>query len=167
MTQNHPHSYAKTQYKNIHVVRARGKACLVSLCKILNQFDKGFAILHDADRERVCGTKTKKMRKNAAWTVNQRILDITEAGRKANRIRLVASVPNFEEAFFGEAADGEKPYSALARLKTDDSAFQAIANLLDCLVDWSTPIPVGAIAWTSMDDLKKAVDEFDATSTAT
>jgi putative ATP-dependent endonuclease of OLD family len=163
----HVISQNSKKYKNIHVVRARGKACLVSLCKILNQFDKGFAILHDADREKICGTKTKKMRKNAAWTVNQRILDITEAGRKTNRIRLVASVPNFEEAFFGEAADGEKPYSALARLKTDDSAFQAIANLLDCLVDWSTPIPVGAIAWTSMDDLKKAVDEFDAASTVT
>jgi len=152
------------RFKDIHIVRARGKACLVSLCKILNQFDKGFAILHDADREKVMGTKTKKMRLNAAWTVNQKILEITEQGRAAGRVRLLASVPNFEEAFFGEAADGEKPYSALARLKSDSVAYKAIAGLLDCLVDSSKPISPGAMAWTSMDELKRAVEAFDVAS---
>jgi len=154
------------RFKDIHVVRARGKACLVSLCKILDQFDKGFAILHDADREKVIGTKTKKERINGAWTVNQRILEGTETGRAAGRVRLFASVPNFEEAFFGEAADGEKPYSALARLKSDAAAFQTIAGLLDSLVDGSKAIPTGAKAWTSMEDLKQAVEAFDAASNA-
>lgn len=162
----HVISQEPARFKDIHVVRARGKACLVSLCKILNQFDKGFAILHDADREKVMGTKTKKMRLNAAWTVNQRILEITDEGRAAGRVRLLASVPNFEEAFFGEVADGEKPYSALARMKSDAVAYKTIAALLECLVDSTKPIPVGAKAWTSMDELKKAVEDFDAASNA-
>jgi putative ATP-dependent endonuclease of OLD family len=151
-----------TKYKDIHVVRARGKACLVSLCKILNQFGKGFAVLHDADREKIRSKKTRKERTNSAWTENERILKVTEVGRTASRIRLLATVPNFEEAFFREKADGDKPYSALARLKADDSVFRAIAALLDCLIDFSIPVPMGAKAWISLDDLKQAVDAFDA-----
>jgi putative ATP-dependent endonuclease of OLD family len=154
------------KYKDIHVVRARGKACLVSLCKILNQFDKGYSILHDADREKVRGKKTKKERANPAWSENQKILTVTDDGRKAGRIRLLASIPNFEEAFFGEAADGDKPYSALARLKKDTSAFQGTAELLDCLIEPTKPIPDGAKAWTSLDELKVAVEAFDAAGTA-
>jgi len=49
----HVISCLPTKYRDVHVVRARGKACLVSLCKILNQFDKGYGILHDADRKEI------------------------------------------------------------------------------------------------------------------
>jgi putative ATP-dependent endonuclease of OLD family len=145
------------KYKDVHVVRARGKACLVSLCKILNQFDKGYAVLHDADRE-----KTKKERKNPSWTENQKLLDITHEGRTAGRVRLIASVPNFEEAYLDEEARGDKPYSALARLRRDATAFQRIANLLECLLDSAKQVPPGAKQWTSLDDLKATVDAFDA-----
>ena len=152
------------KYKDIHIVRARGKACLSSLCKILNQFDKGYAILHDADRERVCSKKTKKERANPAWSENQKILNVTEGGRNAGKVCLLASVPNFEEAFFGEEADGDKPYSALAHLKNDSNAFRIISELLDCLIDPSKPVPNGAKEWTSLDGLKAAVEAFDAAS---
>jgi putative ATP-dependent endonuclease of OLD family len=152
------------KYKNIHIVRARGKACLVSLCKILNQFDKTYAILHDADREKIRSRKTKKERANPAWSENQKILNVTEEGRTAGKITLIASVPNFEEAFFGQEADGDKPYSALARLKKDSTVFSRITQLLDCLVERTSPIPDGAKAWTSMDDLKAAVEASDASN---
>ncbi len=149
------------KYKDIHVVRARGKACLVSLCKILNQFDKGYSILHDADREKVISKVTKKERVNSAWSENQKILTVTEAGRTAGRVRLLASVPNFEEAFFDEEANADKPYSALARLKSDETAFSKIAELLDCLVEAAKPVPNGAKAWASLEELKTAVEAFD------
>ena len=149
------------KYKNIHIVRARGKACLVSLCKILNQFDKAYAILHDADREKICSKKTKKERTNPAWSENQKILNITEEGRNGGKVSLLASVPNFEEAFFGEEADGDKPYSALAHLKKDSNAFRIINELLDCLIDPTKPVPNGAKAWTSLADLKAAVEAFN------
>lgn len=153
------------KYKDIHIVRARGKACLVSLCKILNQFDKAYAILHDADREKVLSKRTKKERANPAWSENLKILDVTEEGRSKGKVRLLASVPNFEEAFFGEEANIDKPYSALAHLKKDSNFFQKIAELLDCLIDPTKSVPNGSKVWTALDDLKTAVEAFDAANT--
>jgi putative ATP-dependent endonuclease of OLD family len=149
------------KYRGVHIVRARGKACLVSLCKILNQFDKGYAILHDSDRKDVIDKKTKNRRANTAWTENSKILTETEAGRSTGKIRLLASVPDFEEAFFGEEAQRDKPYSALARLKADESAFLRIAALLDCLLGTSQEVPDGALGWNSIDELEAAVAAFD------
>ena len=37
------------RYKDVHIVRARGKATICSLSKILNQFGAPYAILHDSD----------------------------------------------------------------------------------------------------------------------
>lgn len=37
------------RYKNVHIIRARGKATIVSLCKILNHFGSGYSVLHDSD----------------------------------------------------------------------------------------------------------------------
>ncbi len=157
----HVVSCNELKYRDVHIVRARGKACLVSLCKILNQFDKGYAILHDADRKELEDKKTKTKRANPAWAVNARILAETEAGRNAGRIRLVASIANFEEAFFGETPERDKPYSALAHLKAEETTFQAIARLLDSLLDPKAPVPKGALEWTSVGQLDAAVASFD------
>jgi putative ATP-dependent endonuclease of OLD family len=149
------------KYGNVHIVRARGKACLVSLCKILNQFDKGYGILHDSDRAMLKDKRTGANRTNSAWSENLKILKETEVGRAAGKIRLLASVPNFEQAFFGREAGRDKPYSALARLGEDEAAFQRIAALLDFLINAGTSVPESAIEWTSIGDLEKAVLEFD------
>jgi len=152
----HIMSCDQDKYRDVHVVRARGKACLVSLCKILNQFDKSYGILHDSDRKTVFSKKTQKQRTNSAWTENGKILKETQAGREKGMIRLVASVPNFEAAFFGEEGEEDKPYSALARLKIEETAFKKVAVLLDCLLDKKAPIPEGAVEWSSLDELEKA-----------
>jgi putative ATP-dependent endonuclease of OLD family len=149
-------------YKGIHVVRARGKACISSVCKILNQFGTGYAVLHDADREKSKNEKTGVERANPAWTENAKLLVVTEAGRASGKVRLVASVPNLEEAFFGREADGEKPYSALSHLKRDGKAFQDIASLLDALSDPAQTVPCGAIEWANIEELAQAVRAFDA-----
>lgn len=145
------------QFKDIHVVRARGKACLSSLCKILNQFDKGYSILHDSDREKVLGKKSGVERANPAWKENEKLLQVTKEGREQGRIRLVASIPNFEEAFFGEEAYEDKPFSALARLKSDDVAYQKTSALLKCLVDRSAAVPLGAMEWADLAQLRGAL----------
>jgi putative ATP-dependent endonuclease of OLD family len=154
-------------YGGVHVVRARGKACLVALCKILNHFDKGYAILHDSDRKEVIEKKTKSKRTNAAWAENPKILTETEVGRKSGKIRLLASVPNFEEAFLGEETHHDKPYSALARLRAHESAFLRIATLLDSLLDNSQKVPEGAVEWSSIDELEAAVVAFDTVNETT
>jgi putative ATP-dependent endonuclease of OLD family len=128
----------------------------------LNQFGTGYAVLHDADREKIKSKTTGKERTNSAWTENAKLLVVTEAGRSSGKVRLVASVPNLEEAFFGNEADGEKPYSALSHLKRDGKAFQGIAALLDALIDSARPVPVGALEWATLEELAQAVQAFDA-----
>jgi len=150
-----------TAYKGVHIVRARGKACVSSLCKILNQFGSGYSVLHDSDRETVTSKKTGRERANPAWAENGKILSVTKAGRTAGTIRLVASVPNLEEAFFGEAADGEKPFGAIVHLKADNTVFQRVASLLDALVDTTKTIPDGAKEWATVEELSQAVQAFD------
>lgn len=53
-------------YDDVHIVRARGKAIIPSLCKILNQFACPYAILHDADSE-----KTKDGKKQSCMDNKQ------------------------------------------------------------------------------------------------
>lgn len=153
-------------YADVHIVRARGKACLVSLCKILNQFDKGYAVLHDSDRPVVINKKANTTRKNAAWVVNESISNITKDRRGHGQVRLLSSVPNFEEAFFGEAVSTDKPFSALAHLKKDDKAYGLIKQLLDALLDAAKPVPAGALEWSALNDLEVAVTTFEQAASA-
>ncbi|MBL8860738.1 MAG: AAA family ATPase [Planctomycetes bacterium] len=155
---NHVISRDPEKYKGLHIVRARGKACVVSLAKILNQFDKGYAILHDSDTQFVVAKKTKKRRANSAWTENGKILAATADGRAKGRVRLLASVPNFERAFFEEEAKEEKPYTALLRMRADEAAFGRIVALLDALRDSSAPVPTGAVEWKTIEDLSALVE---------
>lgn len=56
------------KYEGVHVVRARGKATIVSLCKILNQFAAPYSVLHDSDRPTY--QKDGKDHANPAWAHN-------------------------------------------------------------------------------------------------
>ena len=144
-------------FKDIHVVRARGKATIRSLSKILNQFGKPYAILHDSDRP-------KTMRKdgvqiaNPAWTLNEKIREVVSEEVAAGKVVLLASVPNFEEAYFGEVVESDKPFAAWNKVKNDAVAYQTTLKLLKVLAGLSTEIPVGATAWSSMDQLEAAVN---------
>lgn len=149
------------KYKDVHVVRARGKACIKSLCKILNQFEKNYAVLHDSDREKIKYKKKPGEMTNPMWTENQSILDITEGGRADGKILLVASVPNFEEAFFKKVAEDEKPYGAWRQLRTDRTALASVTALLDSLIDNAKASPPGAVRWSTTAELAEAVKAFD------
>jgi putative ATP-dependent endonuclease of OLD family len=153
------HAIAQDQkaFKDIHVVRARGKAPIVSLCKILNHFGSGYAVLHDSDRPQVPTRKTKKMITNPAWSVNLTILNVIQQAPDTTKVRLVASLPNFEEALFGEEAEDEKPYSALEKMQKDGTAFGKIKSLLEALMDPTKALPFGTIAWSKIDELEAAL----------
>jgi putative ATP-dependent endonuclease of OLD family len=148
------------EFKDVHVVRARGKATVASLAKILNHFGAPYAILHDSDREMLKkkgADGQSKDAKNPAWTTNQNILDVVSAAPVPGRIRLVASLPNFEEAYFNQAATGEKPYSAIKNLKADEAKLATVKTLLTALVDHSKALPAGALVWADLAALKAAV----------
>lgn len=150
------------RYKDVRVVRARGKACVKSLCKILNQFESGYAVLHDSDRPVIRYKKKLGTMTNPMWTENLSILDTTQEAQVPNKVLLAASVPNFEEAFFGSEVAQEKPYAAWSRLRTDDTACAAVAGLLDALVDPTKALPKGAVKWSKIEELAAAVAAFDS-----
>jgi putative ATP-dependent endonuclease of OLD family len=148
------------RYKNIHIVRARGKYPIVSLCKILNQFGSSYSVLHDSDEPTYWNQKTRKHENNTAWPANEAILEAVKLAPQHTKIRLVAALTNFEQAFLGGASkDREKPYFAVQRLMKEESARAAVCALLDALVDHSKPLPAGAMDWAALGDLQTEVNK--------
>jgi putative ATP-dependent endonuclease of OLD family len=141
------------KYEGVHIVRARGKATIVSLCKILNQFGAPYAILHDSDRPTYL--KDGSEHANPAWAHNDSIR--TEMTKASSTTRLIASVPNFEKAYLGNEVKADKPFNVLCSIRTDSAVMVTISELLDALLDFARPVPAGALEWASIDGLKLAV----------
>ncbi len=142
------------EYKDIHIIRARGKATIVSLVKILNHFGSSYSVLHDSDTP---FTKNGD-KKNPAWGNNPNILTAINAKPVETKSRLLASLPNFEQAFFGEAIETEKPYNALATISEDDAKFKIVETLLQALIDHNAEIPINCAEWTTIEDLQVKLD---------
>jgi putative ATP-dependent endonuclease of OLD family len=145
-------------YKDVHIIRARGKSTIVSLVKILNHFGSSYSVLHDSDKPEITTNKGKTMA-NPAWGNNPIILDAVNAKPIGTKTRLLASLPNFEEAYLREAAETEKPYNALRTISDYEDTFNVIESLLKSLVNHDAPIPVNCAEWTSIDDLKGKFEE--------
>ncbi|MCQ1779422.1 AAA family ATPase [Neorhizobium galegae] len=146
---------------DVHVIRARGKATIASLAKILNQFGARYSILHDTDVPKTFRknpkTGIKEEIANPAWTTNNNILEAVAHQLKAKRVRLVASKVHFEAAFFGTALTGEKPYTAVRTLATDADRRRVVSQLLAGLVDHDAPLPANSIEWEEIADLEAAL----------
>lgn len=143
------------KYEGVHIVRARGKATIISLCKILNQFGSPYSVLHDSD----CPTCIRGVKNtaNPAWALNDSIR--IEMAKCPGPTRRIASVPNFEGAYLGEEAKAEKPYNVLRSLKADSAILATISGLLDALLDFEKPLPPGAVSWRTLDELKATLKD--------
>ena len=144
------------EFKGIHIVRARGKATICSLCKILNQFHKPYAILHDSDSPTV--VRKGKEIASPAWTLNTRIMKEIEKQIAAGSVSLIASVPNFELAYMGEEVQTEKPVTTWKRIQSDGAFYGNVRKLLRALCRVSNELPCGAVAWKSEKELQAAFD---------
>jgi putative ATP-dependent endonuclease of OLD family len=149
------------RFHNVHVVRARGKYTIIALCKILNQFNCPYAVLHDADTQWVEGKDGTK-RANSAWPANEQILEQVKKAPEG-MVRLAASLYTFEVAIFGEAVTGEKPFGAWLRLRNDGGAKQKVIALLDYLVGSSEDCPAGVLGWAEEPALAAAVAQYEPT----
>jgi putative ATP-dependent endonuclease of OLD family len=143
-------------FKDVNIIRARGKVTLALLARILNQFGARYAVLHDADAPEIT-TKKGKVMVNPAWTNNQKILDEVQKAPDKSAVRLVASLPNFEGAMFKDEAYEEKPYNAYTTLKEDSTAFAKVKEFLVSLIDFTKPVPDTSCNWDHLDKLKEAV----------
>lgn len=145
------------KYKDINLIRARGKATIVSLVKILNHFGSDYAVLHDCDMPRITTKKGKEMA-NPAWGNNPNILEAMNAKPVGKSTRLLASLPNFESAYFGEVAEEEKPYNALRTLEDNPEKFDIVEGLLNSLLDFASPPPINCTEWTSIEELEERLN---------
>lgn len=157
------------QYKNINIIRARGKVTVASMMKILNHFKTKYYVLHDTDQKR---TKSRKLDKksslggmkvykeieivNPAWTNNTKI-----ANQMSEYSRVVASIGNFEAAYFSEIIESDKPENTINNIKTDHENYNVVKQLLDAIFGFEeAELPAGAIAWTEIEQIDKAVQAW-------
>lgn len=147
-------------FDNVHIIRARGKAPIASVAKILNQFGSKYSILHDSDTPRTVrkNRKTGAIEEiaNPAWGSNMTILNAVQDAISGKTVRLVASLGNFEAAFFDTQLTSEKPYSAIKGLREDHKKLEVVTCLLNALIDHDAPLPSGCIEWSNFDGLHEA-----------
>lgn len=147
-----------------HIIRARGKPTICLVVKILNQFGARYAVLHDSDSPTVFrrkkGSTDAKEVKNGAWTSNAKIRDAVKEGIEAAKVRLIASIPNFEGAFFGEEVDEDKPFHAWSKLKDDDGLCMKVKALLYSLLDHAEAVPAECAEWDNEESLLKRWEAY-------
>lgn len=154
------------RYKNVHIIRARGKATIISLIKILNHFGTSYSVLHDSDLPTTV-IKTGKEIANPAWAHNIKIYQEIQQHPDPSQVRLLSSIPNFEAAYFGEEVSGEKPYNALLEMQKSPESFRTIEQLLQVLLDHARiELPTGCVEWHSLDHLKEAAVNAKKTRSA-
>lgn len=149
----------KERFHDVHVVRARGKYTIVALCKILNQFGKPYSVLHDADSPEIT-TKSGQKRKSSAWVANAKIKEAAMLASNGEAM-VIASLPNFELAMFGEAADGEKPYGAWEKVRNESVCRDKVTQLLSVLAGLGGELPLGTLQWQDEPQLSKAVEDYE------
>ncbi|MGC4064888.1 MAG: AAA family ATPase [Polyangiaceae bacterium] len=137
-----------TEYHDVQVIRARGKGVIPSVAKVLLQFSKSFAILHDTDTQ-----LTQKGKNNPAWGMNSSIGNILSWDNASDAVQNVACRTCFEEALFGEEARDEKPYNALVRIREDVATRSRVKALLDALLDPTREVPANCIRWRQVSEL--------------
>lgn len=134
------------QYRDVQIIRARGKGIIPSVAKVLKQFSKSFFILHDTDEE-----LTAKGNKNPAWGMNNTIAQLVD---KEGTVNLVACKTCFETALFGQEVNDEKPYNALIRIRNSDDSRNRVKSLLDYLIGVDGAVlPDNCIHWTKIEQL--------------
>jgi putative ATP-dependent endonuclease of OLD family len=146
--------------RDLHIVRARGKPTICLLTRILNQYNARYAVLHDADTPEITRKDGKTM-VNPAWSNNQKIRESIGLRLDRGEVRLVGLITNFEQAFFGELATGEKPYNAWHHLKDDSETTGRVKRLLEALIDFDKPLPPRAVDWNNLDELRDTVNKAE------
>lgn len=116
-------------YKNINIIRARGKATIISLIKILNHFGSNYSVLHDSD-----SPLDKNGNRSGTWTLNENILAETKKIDSRFKNRVLCSFISFEPAYLGEAIKTDKPYNILMKMGKDSSIYMTIEKILQSLI---------------------------------
>lgn len=145
----------KEKYKDVHIIRARGKSTIVSLAKILNQFGASYSVLHDSDYQ-TCLRKGKTIT-NPAWTNNTKILE--EVNKGSGCIKLISSIPHFEGAYYDDELKNEKPYTAIHMIKENQTVYNNVEKVFDNLCGITNDLPENAIEWNNIGQLDEILSK--------
>lgn len=127
----------------VTVIRARGKAILVPLVKVMTHFKIDFGIVHDVDPP-----YKSNGHRNGMWTENGKIREAVLKARAAGLIaRHRISVPDFERFLGGEEESKDKPLNTYLTVARDDALGLRVQTLMTDLQesDQHEPFPDGAI----------------------
>lgn len=127
----------------VTVIRARGKAILVPLVRVMTHFKINFGIVHDTD-----SPFNKKGHKNGMWTENEKIRNAVLNARAAGlATRHRISVPDFERFLGGEEESKDKPLNTYLVVSKDDALAQRVQDLMTALLVSAQhePFPDGAL----------------------
>ncbi|NOU69432.1 hypothetical protein GC096_36050 [Paenibacillus sp. LMG 31461] len=100
-----------------------------------------------------------KQIKNPAWAHNEKIYNAVIDRPETSKVRHLASLGNFEKAYFGEEVSNEKPYNAILNLQQNSIAFAKVELLLEALLDHGKEPPLGALQWTSIAQLFATINQ--------
>lgn len=137
------------EYDDVHIIRARGKAIIPAVAKILNQFTTSYAVLHDSDTQTLANGNT-----NPAWSVNSNIINATNESLSENKINVIACKTNLEKALLHTEVSKNKPYYTITKIKTDDAFKLKVKQLFDALLNIEKQPPENCIRWNDINELK-------------
>ncbi|WP_217482459.1 ATP-dependent nuclease [Burkholderia lata] len=116
---------------SVTVIRARGKAILVPLIKVLTHFKIDFGVVHDSD-----SPFKKSGDKNGMWTENVKIRDSVVKARAAGLVaRHRVSIPDFERYLGGEEESKDKPLNTYIVVSKDDVLALRVQKLITALLN--------------------------------
>lgn len=114
----------------VTVVRARGKAIIPALIRMLRHFKIGFGLVHDTD------WPYNKAGANGMWSVNASIHDaLAECRADGLAVRHRVSIPDFERFLGGEELGKDKPFEAFNRVRGDGTLKNRVRELIQALLD--------------------------------
>lgn len=113
----------------VTVIRARGKAILVPLIRVMTHFKINFGIVHDTD-----SPFNKNGHKNGMWTENEKIRNAVLGARTAGlEARHRISIPDFERFLGGEEESKDKPLNTYLVVAKDNKKAQQVQDLMTAL----------------------------------
>jgi putative ATP-dependent endonuclease of OLD family len=144
----------------VTIIRARGKAILVPLIKVMRHFKISFGLVHDCDPP-----YKKDGTNNGMWTENLKIRTAVIEAREAGIIvRHRVSFPDFERFLGGDEESKDKPLNAYTFIQNDEAASQKVQDLLLNLIDGADhdTFPNGTLTENSiyLDVLKEEIAKW-------
>lgn len=123
------------------VIRARGKAILPGLIKMLRHFHVPFSIVHDID-----WPFNLEGGGNGMWTINQSIYEaILECRAAGIAVHHRCSIPDFERSLGGSELGKDKPLSAYLRVSGDAALREKLQQFLVDICDGAEHEPFGPL----------------------